>query len=84
MKKIILNQTQSAEMEPMVRDAYMTGGTVFCQCRRLAFPDNDKLAVTCHLVPAESSQRLKAWLDKEAARIARKGASKAVEQEAAV
>ncbi len=69
MKQIILTGEQLAQIEPMLRDAYMTGGTVFCQCRRLAFPDNDKLAVTCRLIPHESSKRLRAFLTKEAERI---------------
>ena len=84
MTRITLTGEQAGTLEPLMQRAYAEGGTVFCQCRRLAFPDNDKLAITCHMVPAESSRRLKAWLDKEAARIAQKTAPEATKEEAAV
>jgi len=69
MVKITLNPEQAAQLEPLTRRAYATGGTVFAQVQRAAFPNHETFVVSCHFIPPSSSKRLRAFLTKEAARI---------------
>ena len=69
MEIITLTPAQAAQLEPLTRRAYATGGTIFCQIQRAAFPNNGAFVLKAHLVPAESSRRLRTFLTKEAQRI---------------
>jgi hypothetical protein len=69
MERIILTATQADQLEPLIRDAYRVGGTIFAQIQRATFPNHETFVVSCHLIPSESSKRLRAFLDKEAQRL---------------
>ena len=70
MKRILLTADQAAQLAPLMHEAYQGGGTVFAQVQRAAFPKQENLVVFCHYIPAKSSKRLRAFLTKEAAKIA--------------
>ena len=72
MEKITLTTAQAEQLEPLTKQAYATGGTVFSQVQRAAFPNHETFVVSCHYIPPESSKRLRAFLTKEAQRIAPK------------
>ena len=69
MVKITLTPEQAAHLEPLMQRAYAQGGTVFAQVRRGQYPDHKTATVSCHIIPPESSRRLRTWLIKEAERI---------------
>ncbi len=71
MKRITFTAAQAAQLEPLMREAYATGGTVFAQVKWATFPNHETLVVSCHFIPAESSKRIRAFLTKEAQRIAK-------------
>ena len=70
--KITLTNEQAAGLLPMIRKAYVGGGTVFCQAMREPWPNNSAVAIECHYLPDATSRRLRAFLDKEAQRLAQK------------
>jgi len=69
MERITLTAAQAAQLEPLTRRAYATGGTVFAQVQQAAFPNHETFVVSCHYIPPESSKRLRAFLTKEASHI---------------
>ena len=66
--RIELTAEQSIELFPLLSNAYAGCGAVFAQIRRGKFPDHERVFVDCHRLDAETAKRLRAFLDKEAAR----------------
>ena len=71
MKRIILTPEQAAELAPILKRAYQSGSTIFCQIQRGTWPEQGSVFVNCHEIPSAVSKRLKAWLAKEAVHTAK-------------
>lgn len=64
--------SQAAALLPLLKDAHLSGGTVFCQARRGCYPDHEKVTFECQLLDAAASVRVRDQLTKEAGKIAKK------------
>lgn len=69
MTRLTLTPEHSAQLQPLIAAAYLTGGAVFCQARRCQPPNHDTVAVDCHLVSGAGAGLLRKWLTENAPRL---------------